>query len=138
LGLFPTLHLTYEFQEDENITLGYNRRINRPRGWYINPFPSRSSRTNIFQGNPNLDPAYSNTFDLGYLRKWDELTFTTSVYYQHEENAFERVQEGTGEFYNGVEIIRSIPINLSSNDRYGFEAGLIYNPENCVVLNRSF
>jgi len=138
LGLFPTLHLTYEFQEDENITLGYNRRINRPRGWYINPFPSRSSRTNIFQGNPNLDPAYSNTFDLGYLRKWDELTFTTSVYYQHEENAFERVQEGTGEFYNGVEIIRSIPINLSSNDRYGFEAGLIYNPEDWLRLNGSF
>lgn len=138
LGLFPTLHLTYEFQEDENITLGYNRRINRPRGWYINPFPSRSSRTNIFQGNPNLDPAYSNTLDLGYLRKWDELTFTTSVYYQHEENAFERVQEGTGEFYNGVEIIRSIPINLSSNDRYGFEAGLIYNPEDWLRLNGSF
>lgn len=138
LGLFPTLNLTYEFQEDENLTLGYNRRINRPRGWYINPFPSRSSRTNVFQGNPNLDPAYSNTFDLGYLRKWDDLTLTSSIYYQHEENSFERVQEGTGEFYNGVEIIRSIPINLSTEDRYGFEAGAIYNPEDWLRLNGSF
>ncbi len=138
LGLFPTVNLIYELGEKENITLGYNRRINRPRGWYINPFPSRSSRTNIFQGNPDLDPAFSNSFDLGYLKRWDKLTLTSSIYYQREENAFERVQQTTGEFYNGVEIIRSIPINLSSNDRYGFEAGLLYNPKDWLRLNGSF
>src|SRR5690606_8086962 len=32
-GLFPTVNLTYEIKENENITLGYNRRINRPRNW---------------------------------------------------------------------------------------------------------
>lgn len=138
LGLFPTLNLIYELGEKENITLGYNRRINRPRGWYINPFPSRSSRTNIFQGNPDLDPAYSNSFDLGYLKRWEKLTLTSSIYYKREDNAFERVQEPTGEYYNGVEIIRSIPINLSSNDSYGFEAGILYNPEDWLRLNGSF
>lgn len=138
LGLFPTINLIYEIGEKENITLGYNRRINRPRGWYINPFPSRSSRTNIFQGNPDLDPAFSNAFDLGYLKRWKKVTLTSSIYYQRETNAFERIQETTGEYYNGVEIIRSIPINLSSNDRYGFEAGVIYNPEDWLRLNGSF
>ena len=65
LGLFPTVNLIYELSENQNISLGYNRRINRPRGWFINPFPSRSSRTNIFQGNPDLDPAFANAFELG-------------------------------------------------------------------------
>lgn len=138
LGLFPTLNLTYELGKKENITLGYNRRINRPRGWFINPFPSRSSRTNIFQGNPNLEPAFSNAFDIGYMKRWKDLTLTSSVYYKHEENAFERIRESTGKFYNGVEIIRSIPINLSSNDRYGFEAGLLYNPFDWWQMNASF
>lgn len=138
LGLFPTVNLIYELGEKENISLGYNRRINRPRGWYINPFPSRSSRTNIFQGNPDLDPAFSDAFDLGYLKRWKNLTLTTSIYYKHEENAFERVQETTGEFYNGVEIIRSIPINLSTNDQYGFEAGILYNPLDWWQMNSSF
>src|SRR5690606_20575684 len=50
-GLFPTVNLTYELKENENITLGYNRRINRPRNWFINPFPSRASEANVFQGN---------------------------------------------------------------------------------------
>ncbi len=129
LGLFPTLNLVYELDETENISLGYNRRINRPRGWFINPFPSRSSRTNISQGNPDLDPAYSNSFDLGYLKRWKTLTLSSSVYYQRETNSFDRIQEPTGETTSdGIEIIRSIPINLSTRQRYGGEASLMYNP----------
>lgn len=138
-GLFPTVNLTYELKENENITLGYNRRINRPRNWFINPFPSRSSEANVFQGNPDLDPAYASAFDLGYLKRWDKLTLTTSIYYQHETDAFERVQRETGEVTsNGIPIIRTLPINLSTNDRYGFELGLLYNPIKWLTLNGSF
>lgn len=138
-GLFPTLNLTYELKENENLTLGYNRRINRPRSYFINPFPSRSSEANVFQGNPDLDPAYASAYDLGYLRKWKKLTLSSSVYYQHETDAFERVQEDTGEVtQNGIPIIRSLPINLATNQRYGFELGLLYNPTKWLQLNGSF
>ncbi|WP_051205576.1 outer membrane beta-barrel family protein [Salinimicrobium xinjiangense] len=137
LGLFPTVNLIYELGEMENITLGYNRRINRPRGWFINPFPSRSSRTNIFQGNPNLEPAFSNAFDLGYLKRWDKLTLTSSVYYQHETDSFERVEQGTTAA-DGTQVIRTIPINLATNTRIGAEAGLLYNPARWLRLNGSF
>lgn len=137
LGLFPTVNLIYELGERENITVGYNRRINRPRGWFINPFPSRASRTNIFQGNPNLQPAFSNAFDVGYLKRWEKLTLTTSVYYQHETDSFERVeQSSTGE--DGTPIVRTIPINLATNTRLGAEAGLLYNPAKWLRLNGSF
>ncbi len=138
-GLFPTINLTYELKENENITLGYNRRINRPRSWYINPFPSRSSEANVYQGNPDLNPAYASAFDLGYLKRWKKLTLTTSLYYQHETDAFERVQEETDEVTsNGIPIIRTLPINLSTNERYGFELGLLYNPYKWLTLNGSF
>ncbi|MBB3122848.1 outer membrane receptor protein involved in Fe transport [Mesoflavibacter sabulilitoris] len=142
LGLFPTVNLIYnlakEDQKEESITLGYNRRINRPRGWFINPFPTRSSRTRVFQGNPNLDPAFSSTFDLGYLKRWDKLTLTTSVYYQHETDSFERVQENTGSVTtDGINIIRTIPVNLSTNKRTGAELGVLFNPEKWLRLNSS-
>lgn len=139
LGLFPTINLIYELAEEENISLGYNRRINRPRGFFINPFPSRSSRTNVFQGNPDLDPAFANAFDLGYLKRWEKLTLTSSIYYQKETNSFEVIQEETGEITSdGIRIIRSIPINLSTNERYGAELGLLYNPAKWLRLNGSF
>jgi outer membrane receptor for ferrienterochelin and colicin len=138
LGLFPTVNLVYELSDGENITLGYNRRINRPRGWDINPFPSRSSVTNVYQGNPDLDPAYASAFDLGYMKRFGKLTLTTSVYYQHETDAFERVQIRTGEVINGVDVLRTIPINLSTNQRIGAEAGFMYNPTRWLRLNSSF
>ncbi|MCB0458124.1 MAG: TonB-dependent receptor family protein, partial [Flavobacteriaceae bacterium] len=139
LGIFPTVNLVYELSEKENLTLGYNRRINRPRSWFINPFPSRSSEANVFQGNPDLNPAYANAFDLGYLNRWKKLTLTTSVYYQYETDAFERVQEETGQVTpNGIPIIRTLPINLSTNTRIGFEAGILYNPVKWLRLNSSF
>ncbi|MDQ7918654.1 TonB-dependent receptor [Mesonia sp. MT50] len=139
LGLFPTVNLIYELGEEEHVSVGYNRRINRPRGWYINPFPSRSSRTNIFQGNPDLDPAYSDAFDIGYLKQWDKLTLTSSIYYQHETESFERIKEDTGNTTtDGEKIIRSIPINLAKNDRFGGELGLLYNPIDWLRLNGSF
>ncbi len=138
LGLFPTVNLIYELGERENITIGYNRRINRPRGWFINPFPSRSSRTNVFQGNPNLRPAFANAYDVGYIRRWDKLTFTSSVYYQLENDSFERIEEFTGAVVDSIPVTRTIPVNLSTNKRIGAEAGLLYNPAKWLRLNGSF
>lgn len=139
LNLFPTVNLIYEIKENENITLGYNRRINRPQGFFINPFPSRSSRTNIFQGNPDLDPAFSNAFDLGYLKRWKEITLNGSVYYQKETNSFQRIQDESGQVTSdGISIIRSIPVNLSSQQRIGGELGAMYNPTKWLKLNSSF
>ena len=75
----------------------------------------------------------------GILKRWDKLTLTTSVYYQKETDSFERVQEETGEVTaDGIRIIRSIPINLSDNERIGAEAAVLYNPEKWLRLNMSF
>lgn len=144
LALFPTLNLIYNLAGDdddaeESITIGYNRRVNRPRSWFLNPFPSRSSRTRVFQGNPNLNPAFASAFDIGYLKRWDKLTLTTSVYYQYETDSFERIQENTGfQTTDGIDIIRTIPVNLSTNERTGGEFGILYNPEKWLRLNTSF
>ena len=138
LGLFPTLNMTWELAENENITLGYNRRINRPRGYQINPFPSQSSRTTIFQGNPSLNPAYANAYDLGYLKRWENLTLTTSVYFQRETDSFEWIIEETGEITSdSIPIIRRTPINLAVNERYGGEAAVLWNPKKWMRINTS-
>ncbi|MDF1518539.1 MAG: TonB-dependent receptor, partial [Lutibacter sp.] len=71
---FPTINLGLEFSEGESLTLGYSRRLRRPHHWFLNPFESRTSETNIRKGNVNLDPTYTNSFDLGYLKRWEKLT----------------------------------------------------------------
>ena len=147
-NFFPTVNLAYEFSEMESITLGFNRRIGRPRSRFINPFPSRSSATNLFQGNPDLDPSYSNTLDLGYIKRWGKMSVNGSVYYQKETNAFNFITEETGEtvIISGdpdvpgstvveVPVLRRTPINLATNTRYGFEFTYAYVPSRKWRIN---
>jgi len=141
-GFFPTVNLGYELNEKQSLTFGYNRRIRRPRSRYINPFPSRSSATNLFQGNPNVNPSYSNTVDLGYLNRFGKLTLNSSVYYQHATDVFTFISEDTGEtaLVGGTEIpiIRRTPINLATNNRFGFEFTVTYRPTKNWNMNGNF
>ncbi|GAA3641018.1 TonB-dependent receptor domain-containing protein [Flavivirga jejuensis] len=142
IEFFPTINLAYEISEDQSITLGYNRRISRPRSRYINPFPSRSSATNLFQGNPDINPSFSNTLDLGYLNSLEKLTLNSSLYYSRSTDVFTFITETTGDFaiINGSEfpVIRRTPINLATNDRFGFEFTLTYKPNKKWSLNGNF
>lgn len=138
--LFPTINLGYEFNENESVTLGYSKRLRRPWHWFLNPFESRVSETYIFKGNVNLDPTYTNSFDLGYLKKWNKLTLNSSIYYRHTTNNFEMISQEEKREINGIlqTIILRTPINLSSEDRYGLEFTANYNPSRKVRLSSSF
>ncbi len=136
---FPSLFLGYEFSEKEQLTLSYSRRLRRPRSRYINPFPSRSSNTNLFQGNPDLDPTYTNSFDFGYLKRWDKVSFTTSAYFNRSTGVFEFITQERGDFVeieNPDDINNPIlvpvqvrtPINLATDKRYGMELTTTYTP----------
>jgi outer membrane receptor for ferrienterochelin and colicin len=142
---FPTLNLSYEFNEKENVTIGYSRRVRRPRSWSLNPFRSLTSLTFFRQGNPDLDPSYSNLVDLGYLKRWDKFTFNGSVYYQKATQVIERITEATGELVVVsqdplVELpeFRSTSVNLSENARTGTEFTLTYTPKRKVRISGNF
>ncbi len=159
-GLFPTVNLSYELSENENVTLGYSRRIQRPRSWFINPFPSRSSVTNIFRGNPELAPSYSGLFDIGYYKKFGKVSLNTSAYYQHATDVFSFVNYATDNYYifdtnqtvnendpnfddlnsqyNLVPVIERSPINLATENRYGFEFTVTYKPIPKWNVNANF
>lgn len=141
-NLFPTLNLAYEISEDENITIGINRRIRRPRSRFINPFPSRSSATNLFQGNPDLDPSFSTTYDIGYFKKFGKFDLNASMYFQNATDVFVFITEETGDnaIVGGTEvpIIRRTPINLATNERYGFEWTVTYRPTKKWNMNTNF
>jgi len=138
-NLFPTVNLGYEFRDGENMTIGYNRRIRRPRGRNLNPFPSRSSEANIYTGNVNLNPVITDAFDIGYLKRWDKFTLSTSLYYNISNDNWERIQEDTGDVTdNGDPITRRFPINLSTQERLGLEFTLNYRPFKIWNINSDF
>lgn len=137
---FPSLFLGYEFSEKEQVTLSYSKRLRRPRSRFINPFPSRSSNTNLFQGNPDLDPTYTDAYDFGYLKRWDKISFTTSAYFNRSTGVFQFITQETGDFVTlenpsdpgnpvVVPVQARTPINLATDKRYGMEFTTTYTPK---------
>ena len=111
----------------------------------LNPFRSLTSLTFFRQGNPDLDPSYSNLFDLGYLKRWEKFTFNGSVYFQRATQVIERITEATGALVVVsedplVELpeFRSTSINLSENSRTGTEFTLTYSPKRRVRISGNF
>lgn len=139
-NLFPTVNIGIETKEGENVTIGYNRRIRRPRGRFLNPFPSRSSATNIFRGNVDLNPVFTDAFDLGYLKRWEKFTLSTSLYYNTSKDNWEFIQQKTDEVTvnGGDAIFERFPVNLSTSERVGFEFTLTYKPFKFWNINSDF
>lgn len=145
-NVFPSAFFTYELKDDSNISLSYSRRISRPRGRQINPFSNYSSNINIFQGNPDLDPAFTDAFDLGYLKRWKKLTLSTSAYLNRTTDAFQFVRLESGDFVtvnvDGQQVLTPVilttPINLATDYRFGFEFTLNYNPYKWWRVNTNF
>ena len=148
--LFPTLNLAYEISDLESLTLGYSKRIRRPRGWDINPFPRRNSITSYRRGNPFLDPTFSSAYEIDYLKRFKKITINTSLFFRQSDGNVERIQQETGQLVDlivdssndnpvlQVPVLEYYPINLSTNKRIGSELSITYTPSRSVRLNGSF
>ncbi|NNT73045.1 TonB-dependent receptor [Flavobacterium sp. IMCC34852] len=137
-NFFPSVFFTYEIGEQTSASISYSRRIQRPRGRQLNPFNNLSSNVNIFQGNPDLDPAFTDAIDLGYIKRWNKLTFNTSLYGNKTTDVFQFVRRPNGDLQNGIPVIISSPINLATEYRVGFEFTLNYSPYKWWKLNSNF
>ncbi|MDV7695390.1 TonB-dependent receptor [Chryseobacterium soli] len=124
-NLFPSVFLSYDFAKNNQILLNYSRRIDRPRSFFMIPIPSPSDVRNLFQGNPDLNPSYIDSFELGYNLSKSKVTINPTLYYRKEKDnvQFAVIQDLTdpGSF-------TSTPFNVGSEDRYGLDFNGTYDP----------
>lgn len=118
-NFFPSAHVTYELENDNNVQVSYSRRIDRPGFWELNPFSSFTDPLNIRTGNPDLDPEFSDAYELGYLKNWATGNLYTSVYYRHSTGVIDRIRYI--EVDRGDSITYTIPQNLNTRDAIGVE-----------------
>ncbi len=124
-NLFPSVFLSYDVSKNNQILLNYSRRIDRPRSFFMVPFPNYSNSQNIFEGNIDLNPSYVDSFEVGYNITRKKFTINPTLYYRHATDDTKmlvyRPDESLGVFYTK-------PINLGSDDRYGLDLNFTYDP----------
>ncbi|HEY1195838.1 TonB-dependent receptor domain-containing protein [Flavobacterium sp.] len=137
-NLFPSAFISYEISDQSNFSASYSKRLSRPRGRFMNPAVNYASNINIFQGNPDLDPSLTDKYDIGYIKRWDKVTFNTSAYFEDTKDVFSFVRSPTGDEVNGIPVIKSSPINLGREQKFGFEFTFNYTPFKWWKLNSNF
>ena len=89
--LFPSIFLSYQLTETQQLQLNYTRRLRRPWGGQLNSFRNTRDASMTSFGNPELTPEYSNSFSLNYLKTWDAHSLLLSAYYRPTTDVIERV-----------------------------------------------
>jgi len=88
---FPTVHFSYNLPYDQQVMVSYSRRIQRSRGWQLEPFITWQDAYNVRKGNPDLKPEYTDSYEASYLKKFNDNFLSVEGYYKITHNKVERV-----------------------------------------------
>jgi iron complex outermembrane recepter protein len=128
------LYVTYELADQEEFLVNYSRRINRPSWVQMGPFYNAQDLLNTRFGNPVLQPEFTDSYELGYNKGWDNLLFTGTVYHRRTTDAMTRVislleNNAAVQYWENVSIRRDLGLELINQFEIGsnFDATLSGN-----------
>ncbi|WP_281232776.1 outer membrane beta-barrel family protein [Flavobacterium gelatinilyticum] len=126
--LFPSVNLSYKFSSS-TLQLNYSKRIRRPSLYALYPFNEVTDLNAQYIGNTDLNPSYTNVFEMAFLKTWKTFTLNPSLYYQNEKGY---IQDFT---YRKNDIFYTMPVNIDYQIRSGIEISALYNPSKWLQIN---
>jgi ferric enterobactin receptor len=115
-NLFPSAHFTYALDADNSLQLSYSRRIRRPVYNDLSPFMTLSDSRNFSSGNPNLNPEYSDVFEIGHLKNFEKGSFTSSIFYRNSQDLIFSIRRVNDQGFS-----TAMPENLNTEKAYGVD-----------------
>ncbi|MFD2202022.1 TonB-dependent receptor domain-containing protein [Shivajiella indica] len=116
VNLFPSAHVTYNFTEENGLQLSYSKRVRRPFYNDLSPFVTFSDARNFFSGNPDLEPEFTDAFELGHIKYFEKGTLFSTVFYRNTVDKIERIRTVDNEG-NAT----TLPENLNGEQSFGLE-----------------
>ncbi|MGQ7868908.1 TonB-dependent receptor domain-containing protein [Sunxiuqinia sp. sy24] len=131
--IFPTAHFSYEFLNETQLMTSYSRRIDRPGGRDLDPFPNYYNRYTIRYGNPELKPEYTDSYELGLMKSYGKSFVSLEGFYRVTNNLITQVTElgDDGIFYINTE-------NMNNDYSLGSEIMGNLNIKDWLIFNASF
>ncbi|MDO4171429.1 MAG: TonB-dependent receptor [Prevotellaceae bacterium] len=115
--LFPSVFMSYQLTQTQQLQLNYTRRLRRPWGGELNNFRNTSDASIVSFGNPELTPEYSSSFSLNYLKQWNMHSILVSSYYRPTSDVIQRINyrsQSDGMMYR-------TPMNVAKSISTGIE-----------------
>jgi len=129
-NLFPSGFISYELNNGNSIQASYSRRVRRPRFWSLNPFFTFSDARNQFSGNPNLDPEFTDSYEIGHVKYWEKGSLSSAIFYRHTTDVITRIITSSS-----ADTTFRRPVNLATENNIGLEFTFSYNPTKWLRFN---
>jgi outer membrane receptor protein involved in Fe transport len=109
----PSVNVSKKLGMAKTIKAAYNRRIQRPSLQFLNPNIQAANPLDIRQGNPNLNPEYTDNYELSYSTFKNGKSINISAFVRNTEGSIQSVRETRGDtVYTSYQ-------NIGEEDAYG-------------------
>lgn len=131
-NLFPSVHITYDLPKLHAVQLSYSRRVRRPQYNDLSPFMTFSDNRNFFSGNPDLDPEFSDSYELGHIKYLKKGSLSSTIFYRYTTGKIMRIRR-----VDESGFATTIPENLAIENSFGAEFATSFAPFNWWKMDGS-
>jgi outer membrane receptor protein involved in Fe transport len=92
VGLYPSVLLTEKLENNSQLQFTFTNRVSRPTARELNSATDFSDPVNYERGNPGLTPESISSLELGYNKTWQNISFTSAIYYNRINNVIKHIE----------------------------------------------
>ncbi|ARV13738.1 outer membrane beta-barrel family protein [Polaribacter sp. SA4-12] len=134
-SVYPSAFFTYAASEKNQFQVSYSRRVDRPGIGQLNPIREWSTPLITSIGNPELNPQFTNSFEINYTRQIKNGSITFGSFYRKINDNISRVTYADP-LDPDVKQILSFT-NFEDTSSYGLEFSANYKVNNWWRINSS-
>lgn len=88
---FPNVRLGYKLNNNNKVSLFFNRRVDQPNEVDIRIFPKYDEPELLKVGNPALRPQFISTIEAGHKHNWSKASIYSAVYHRIIDGTITRI-----------------------------------------------
>jgi outer membrane receptor protein involved in Fe transport len=92
-ALVPSVNLSRRLTNGNVVKAAYNRRLQRPSLQFLNPAQQFSNSLIVTQGNPTLEPEFTNNYELGYSTLVKQVNLNFSAFARNTTGSIQSVRQ---------------------------------------------
>ncbi len=116
-SFIPSVNLSKKLANNQTLKFGYSRRLARPSLQFLNPNINAANPLNISQGNPNLEPEFTDQVELSIGSFKRSTSLNISVFVRSTNGSIQAVRETIGQ-----DTVYTTYQNIGEEDAYGVNA----------------
>jgi outer membrane receptor protein involved in Fe transport len=133
VDFFPSASISQKLDKTSEVQLSYSRRIRRPKEKALNPFRTYMGSNSYHQGNQNLNPEYSDSYEINFIKYFSWATLTPGIFYRYSKDGISPQRK----LIDSINTL-TMPVNMNNSVTYGGELIVNFQPVKFFSFNGTF